>query len=376
MPEISIVLPTYNGEKYIRESIDSVLAQTFTDWELIIVDDCSTDSTPEIIKEYAERDERIRIIHNEKNLKLPTSLNVGFREAKGKYYTWTSDDNVYEACALEEMRNYLIKNPEDKMVVGHMVCIDECGAYASELDGYNEKVMGYANCVGACFLYEAGIVSEVGGYNPEWFLVEDYEYWLRILFCIGEIGYLDKILYKYRLHRDSLTGKKAVEIQKQLFRLRVVYLEKLLHMLQDDEELIFKMYYEMLEVQSLSEEQKSIFAKYCPLLQGAHSFDAANETIIYGAGKYGKKLCEFIPNIVKYVDQNDVIVGTRFKDIEVISIKELLQAYCGYQLVIAVNDSIIYSVARGLNGLGVENFCTLRDVLKEKNVTYNQFIED
>lgn len=67
MPKVSIVLPSYNGERYIRESIESVIKQTFTDWELIIVDDCSTDSTLHIAEEYAGWEERIRVIHNEEN---------------------------------------------------------------------------------------------------------------------------------------------------------------------------------------------------------------------------------------------------------------------------------------------------------------------
>ena len=68
---ISIVLPVYNGEKYLRESIDSVLRQTYKRWELIIVDDCSTDSSAEIAKEYTKRDERIYYYRNENNLRLP-----------------------------------------------------------------------------------------------------------------------------------------------------------------------------------------------------------------------------------------------------------------------------------------------------------------
>ena len=77
-PLISIVLPTYNGTKYIRQSIDSVLSQTLKDFELIIVDDCSTDNTKEVVSAYT--DQRIRYIRNEQNLRLPGTLNVGFKE--------------------------------------------------------------------------------------------------------------------------------------------------------------------------------------------------------------------------------------------------------------------------------------------------------
>ena len=74
MPEISIVLPTYNGEKYLKQSIESILGQTYTDWELIVVNDCSTDSTQEIIDFYRKKDTRIRTIFNYTNQKLPESL--------------------------------------------------------------------------------------------------------------------------------------------------------------------------------------------------------------------------------------------------------------------------------------------------------------
>ena len=94
-PKISVVLPVYNGERYLRESLDSILAQTMGDFELIVVDDCSTDATSVILAEYAVRDSRIRIIRNAENQKLPRSLNIGFAEARGEYLTWTSDDNVY-----------------------------------------------------------------------------------------------------------------------------------------------------------------------------------------------------------------------------------------------------------------------------------------
>ena len=100
---VSIVLPTYNRSKYIRESIDSILAQTLHDWELIVIDDCSSDETYSIVKEYANSDGRISVLRNDKHIKLPASLNRGFAVAKGEYLTWTSDDNIYKPKALERL---------------------------------------------------------------------------------------------------------------------------------------------------------------------------------------------------------------------------------------------------------------------------------
>ncbi|HIH2198080.1 TPA: glycosyltransferase family 2 protein [Campylobacter coli] len=112
-PLVSVVMPTFNGSTsgYIKESIESVLRQTYKNFEFIIVNDCSIDDTLNIIQDYASQDDRIRIVNNQTNQKLPQSLNNGFNLANGIYYTWTSDDNYYHENALEEMVKYLEKNP-------------------------------------------------------------------------------------------------------------------------------------------------------------------------------------------------------------------------------------------------------------------------
>src|SRR4051794_21032964 len=101
MPLVSIVLPTYNRAHLLKRSIETCLNQTLIDIELIVVNDCSTDNTKEIVEAYKAKDARICLITNEKNLRLPASLNKGFENAKGKYFTWTSDDNLYAPNALE-----------------------------------------------------------------------------------------------------------------------------------------------------------------------------------------------------------------------------------------------------------------------------------
>ena len=171
MPKVSIVLPSYNGERYIRESIESVIKQTFTDWELIIVDDCSTDSTLHIAEEYAGWEERIRVIHNEENQKLPEALNIGFRHAAGEYLTWTSDDNMYLSRALEEMSRYLDEHEEVPMVCTGMLFMNENMQYVKEFMPYNAVQMRVQDTVGACFMYRREVLAEVGEYSKEFFCV-------------------------------------------------------------------------------------------------------------------------------------------------------------------------------------------------------------
>lgn len=179
---ISIVLPVYNGEKYLRESIDSVLAQTYKNWELLIVDDCSTDSSAAIAKEYASKDRRIYYYRNENNLRLPRNLNKGFRLAKGDYLTWTSDDNKFKPMALEKMYDALKNNQDAQFVFASCRVINSEGEeieYIMVDDKRKKQIVGH-NVVGACFMYTRKAYEEVGEYNPDFTLVEDYDYWQRI----------------------------------------------------------------------------------------------------------------------------------------------------------------------------------------------------
>ena len=220
MPKVSIVLPTYNGEKYIRESVESIINQSFTDWELIIVDDCSTDHTAMIVDQYASEDFRIKVIHNKKNQKLPQSLNIGFGICEGEYLTWTSDDNYYKKDAIKEMYNYLHENEKISMVCADMDVIDDVGKKLYELKMFDELDVFYNNCVGACFMYKRKVLDELGGYDVDMFLVEDYAYWLKILKRYERIGYIRNILYVYRMHENSLTTQRQMQIKKQLLCLR------------------------------------------------------------------------------------------------------------------------------------------------------------
>src|ERR1044072_1742318 len=89
-PAVSVVLPTFNRAAMLPHAIASVQSQTWTDWELIVVDDCSTDNTAEILRQHSIADPRLRVIRNETNQKLPRSLNVGFHASEGRFLTWTS----------------------------------------------------------------------------------------------------------------------------------------------------------------------------------------------------------------------------------------------------------------------------------------------
>lgn len=216
--KVSIVLPVYNGERCVANSIESVLKQTYNNWELIAVNDCSTDDTQSILETYARQDDRIKIISNPVNLKLPRTLNAGFAQATGEYYTWTSDDNLYKENAIEEMVRALKSQPEFDMVYANYTNIDGEDRILGDVLLGEPKQLPMGNVVGACFLYTREIAQKVGEYDANLFLAEDYDYWIRIL-RMGKILHIEKILYFYRRHGGSLSSTQKDRINGQTYRM-------------------------------------------------------------------------------------------------------------------------------------------------------------
>lgn len=247
-PKVSIVLPCYNGAKMIGEAIESVIAQTYQDWELIIVNDCSTDNTLEVAQSYAEKDQRIRVFSNEKNSKLPATLNHGFREAKGELWTWTSDDNLLLPTMLEEFVDYFDKHPEVGFVVADEEYIDMQGKVLSTHIIPDDVALRLPlNCfIGAAFMYRAEIAKKIGEYRVDLFLAEDFEYFLR-LNGNCKLEHLPKVLYQYRANPGSLTATKQKEIAECLCRFRMDYLPKAEEHLRDYPKLIALYYYRIVD---------------------------------------------------------------------------------------------------------------------------------
>lgn len=225
-PLISIILPTYNGERFISQSIESCIKQTFKDWELIIVNDCSSDATLDIVLRYAMQDSRIKVISNETNKKLPASLNIGFKEAKGKYLTWTSDDNYFAADALEKMVKVFKSKADVDFVYSDMYIVDECGHVMEEKKQKNICKLYHGCCVGASFMYKREVYEKFGSYNEEMFCAEDYEYWMRLWVNNVRFYHLKECLYYYRMNSASLTATKAKQVQEKTFQVRLIYWDK------------------------------------------------------------------------------------------------------------------------------------------------------
>ncbi len=215
-PKISIVLPTYNGSRWLADSIESVLKQTELDWQLIIVNDCSTDNTLEISEQFARQDSRIKVYSNATNKKLPASLNVGFSHATGTYRTWTSDDNMFKPNALSVMAAYLDGHPGVDLVAAREDIINEDGTFKMSRDKLCRKPeqLSYTCNVGAAFMYRTVIAEKIGGYNEERFCAEDYDYWCRIALA-GTIAYINDNIYLYREQSRSLTALQKERVMEK-----------------------------------------------------------------------------------------------------------------------------------------------------------------
>jgi glycosyltransferase involved in cell wall biosynthesis len=225
-PLVSIVLPVYNGSRYLEEAIDSCLAQTYTNWELIVVDDCSTDETPEIIARYVQADGRIRAVRHEQNRRLPGGLNTGFSLAGGDYLTWTSDDNCYRPEALAELVAFLEGLPEVDLAYADFSLMDSQGEWLMRVTVKNPEALAYTNCVGPCFLYRRRVREQVGDYSQEFSGVEDYDYWVRIALAF-KLKPLHRDLYLYRSHGAALSFTQTERILSVSEQLRARYLPRL-----------------------------------------------------------------------------------------------------------------------------------------------------
>jgi glycosyltransferase involved in cell wall biosynthesis len=216
MPElVSVVLPTLNGAKYLEHAIQSVLQQTYSHWELIIVDSYSTDETPHIIARYAAQDERIRPMqHPKEQGRLPGALNAGFGGAQGDYFTWLSDDNELVPASLATFVDYLQTHPQVGLVYSHYQIVYEDGSPPKLGQRLPIRYLPGKNIITPSFLYRRAVHEKLGGYRTQYFLAEDYDFWLRTAEYF-ECHLLDKVLHLYRFHPDNLTATFSRRVQDE-----------------------------------------------------------------------------------------------------------------------------------------------------------------
>lgn len=221
-PAISVILPTYNAERYVAESIHSILAQTFGDFELLVVDDGNTDNTHAIVRAIA--DNRIRLIKNNANLGIPQTRNIALVAAKGEFVASQDADDISHSTRLEKQIAYMRAHPEVGVVGVNRQTMDAKGKIRNhkpmppKID--IRQLQEGNRVISASAMMRHSVVREVGGYD-EWFATaEDYDLWLRMA-GIAYVHNLPEALYIIRQHTESTTTKDPRA--GELYRMAVLH---------------------------------------------------------------------------------------------------------------------------------------------------------
>lgn len=215
-PMVSVILPTYNRESYLAESIESVLAQTYTNFELLIVNDCSTDHTAELLDEFRKKDQRIRVIENEVNKGAPASRNIAVELAGGKYLAMMDSDDISLPKRFEKQVAFLERHPQTYVLGSSADVIDPHGKAIDEwrlprrdrLIRWHSIFRNSRVFCNPSVTMRASIFNYVPKFNENNRASDDSELWATI-FPHKELGFanLSEKLIKYRSHPISITGQ-------------------------------------------------------------------------------------------------------------------------------------------------------------------------
>jgi glycosyltransferase involved in cell wall biosynthesis len=231
-PLVSVIMPVYNSERYLREAIESILNQTFKDFELLLITGSSTDGTDIILERFQEKDRRIKIIYEEQE-GLVAALNMGCILAKGQYIARMDTDDRCLPQRLERQVKYMKSHPEIGILGTWARYIDESGQQVDSARTLtNPKLIGFhlyfANCIiHSSVIMRREILENLGSYSLEALHAEDYELWSRAM-GITMISVLPEILLESRIWSGSVSNLKS-EVQKQtVVRIRRVMISELL----------------------------------------------------------------------------------------------------------------------------------------------------
>jgi glycosyltransferase involved in cell wall biosynthesis len=310
-PLISICIPTYNGAKHLRECLDSVITQTFKDFEILVVDDCSSDDTLSIAREYAERDNRIRIKQNERNLGLVNNWNHCVELASGEWVKFVfQDDYMHETCIEKLIGNV---DPETSIICcRRKFCFGEdieprirmCYLSLLTLDALfpnKTKISPVEFCNAVIERYNINFIGEpsnimfrknmffqLGKFNPHLISLCDYEYWIRVAINRG-LSYIPEALTTFRVHK---LGTTALDREKRIYRMCILDPLLILH------EFCFNHLYEPLRAVAAKQEPPIDLINLLAY-KTREAVNLAGRSDVLGNDSSGKKMEEW-DNIVRY----------------------------------------------------------------------------
>ena len=216
-PLVSVVMPVYNGERYLRQAIDSILAQTFNDFEFIVVDNGSTDHSLAIVRSY--EDSRIRIFE-ESQRGIVAALNKGLHEARGQYVARMDADDISIPERLAKQVDYMHLHPDVVLAGANALVIDAKGDPTEHrllLPSASEQ-LALLLCMSNYFVHGSTMIRHdaleaVGGYRKEFVTAEDYDLWLRLR-EVGRVANVPELLYMLRVHDRSKTAEEGKRFEQ------------------------------------------------------------------------------------------------------------------------------------------------------------------
>lgn len=221
-PLISVILPVYNGEEHLTECIESVLSQTFNDFEFIIVDDASTDNTPQILKEFAMKDARIKVFTHAINKRQTIAANTACNKAKGNYLARMDADDIAMPTRFEQQIHFLENNPDIGVLGTWTNIIDNNGEIIKDWmtrieSGYLSWILIFGNSFAhSSVMFRRDIAKKVGYYqSPE---AEDFDLWSRMN-TISKIGCVPEILQQRRVWDGQLNLKVPKETLECVYQI-------------------------------------------------------------------------------------------------------------------------------------------------------------
>jgi glycosyltransferase involved in cell wall biosynthesis len=247
-PHISVLMPVYNCELYVREAIDSILNQTFTDFEFLIIDDASTDTTVEIIRSY--NDFRIQLIVKPLNTGYTNSLNQGLKLAKGKYIARMDGDDISYPERFAKQITYLDANTEVVLcATGYKIIgIDSELSFPENHDTIKLALLK-GNCIShpSVMMRKETLDEHLLIYDSTKEPAEDYALWIRLLF-VGKLHILPEVLLEYRMYANQVSHRRAVEQKKIDIEMKFKLLSYLDLVIEPMDKVFLEKYYREIEV--------------------------------------------------------------------------------------------------------------------------------
>jgi glycosyltransferase involved in cell wall biosynthesis len=265
-PLISVIIPTYNHAHFLEKAIQSVVNQTYTNWEIIVIDNHSDDSTDEVVNGF--QDQRISLLKVHNNGIIALSRNVGIKVAKGKLIAFLDSDDLWypsklEYCIAKINSGYdMVCHSEIWVRVENGVRQERKVLYGPESDATFNKLLFEGNCIStSAFVVQHSDVQKVGGFDesPDMITAEDYHLWLKLARLGVRIGFVDEVLGEYKIH----AGNSSKAALRSMNAIRTV----------------FEKVYSEMDVHTLIGQIKSVRRRAIIIYSGARGFQENREFV-------------------------------------------------------------------------------------------------